>query len=196
MRYRAFTLIETVVVTAITALVTLTLGSLLTYFYKTNAYTLEQSTAIAHARKGVEDAMRYIREASYGSDGSYPIANAATSTITFYANIDAGPDIERVTYLVKNQILYRVTSSVSGNPPLYRGGSFATTTVASAVVNSATTPIFTYFTEGGTELAQPVDVSKVASVKTTLFIDVNVARAPVSFTLTAGATLRNLKSQL
>ena len=36
MRYRAFTLVETIVVVATTALIFVVIGSLLTYFYKTN----------------------------------------------------------------------------------------------------------------------------------------------------------------
>ena len=191
---KGFTLVETVVVIAATALISVTLGTLLVYFYKTNAYTLEQSTAVAQARRGVEDAMRYVREASYGSDGSYPVANAATSTITFFANINNDALIERVTYTVQKGTLYRVVSSAIGNPPSYVGAALATTTVASSIVNSAATPIFRYFDNTGAELSAPADVSKIASVKTTLVIDVNVNRAPVSFTLAGGATLRNLKN--
>ena len=45
-----FTLVETVVVVAITALIFVTLGVLISYFYKTNAYALEQSTAFGQGR--------------------------------------------------------------------------------------------------------------------------------------------------
>lgn len=196
MTTRAFTLIETIVVIAATALIMITLGTLIVYFYKTNAYTLEQSTAVMQARRGVEDAIRYMREASYGSDGSYPIESVATSSITFYANINSDPAIERVTYSVQNGVLYRAVEAPGGNPPSYTNAVAATTTVASSIVNDASTPVFRYFDNTGTELLAPVNVSKIASIETTLVIDVNVNRAPVSFTLSGGATLRNLKNQL
>ncbi|MHB1163265.1 MAG: PulJ/GspJ family protein [Minisyncoccota bacterium] len=196
MTYRAFTLIETLVVIAITALISITLGVLLSYFYKTNEYTLEQSTAVAHARTGIEDAMRYMREASYGSDGSYPVESVSTSSITFYANVNNDVAIERVTYALQGGTLYRTVAEPSGNPPSYVGSSPATTTVATAVVNDPSTPVFRYYDNTGTELTTPVNVAKIASIETTVVIDVNMNRAPVSFTLSGGATLRNLKIQL
>lgn len=194
--YRGFTLIETIVIISVTTLISLTLGTILVYFYKTNAYTLEQATAVAQARRGVEDAMRYLREASYGSDGSYPVGSAATSSITFYANINNDVAIERVTYSLQKGTLYRTVLAPSGSPPSYTGIGFSTTTVAASVVNDSSTPVFRYFSDTGSELTTPVDVSSIRSIQTTLIIDVNMNRAPVSFTLSGGATLRNESSQL
>ena len=193
MTYRAFTLIETVVVIAITALIFVTLGVLLSYFYKTNAYALEQSTAIGQARRGVEDAMLYLREASYGNDGAYPIKSAATSSVTFYANTNNDSIIERVTYVLINKVLYRLIATPTGNPPSYDGAIVATTTIATPVTNNEATPVFRYFDKNGAELSAPVDISEISSVRTTVVVDVNVNRAPVAFTLSGGATLRNLK---
>jgi len=191
-----FTLVETVVVIAVTALIMVTLGSLLVYFYKTNSYALEQSAAVGQARRGVEDAMRYLRETSYGSDGSYPIESAATSSIAFYANINSDTAIERVTYILRNGTFYRAVAAPIGSPPTYAGATYSTTTVASSVVNGTSTPIFRYFNNVGVELTAPINISKITSIETTVVIDVNVNRAPVSFTLSGGATLRNLKYQL
>ena len=196
MTHRAFTLIETIVVVAVTALVMVTLGTMIQYFYRTNEYTLEQSIASGQARQGVESAMTYLREASYGSDGSYPVASAATSTIVFYANVNSSPAIERVTYELIGGTLYQGVAEPNGNPPSYAGATSATTTIATSVVNGTSTPVFTYYDASGAALPLPIDVAKIASVKTTLVIDVNVNRAPIAFTLSASATLRNLKEQL
>ena len=190
-----FTLIETVVVIGVTALIMVTLGTLLAYFYKTNAYTLQQATAVAEARRGVDDAMQYLREASYGSDGSYPIESAATSSITFYANIDSSSAIEKVTYALQGGTLYRIVAEPVGNPLTYTGATLATTTIATQVVNATSTPVFLYFDSSGTQLSMPANISKIASVETTVVIDVDVNRAPVAYTLSGGATLRNLRAQ-
>lgn len=192
---RAFTLIETIVVVALTALVMTTLGFLLAYFYKTNAYALEQSSAVEQARRGVEDAARYLREASYGSDGSYPIESAATSSLVFYADSTGDGIVDRVAYTRIGNALYRAVTVPQGTPPSYAGAAVATSTVASAVVNDASTSIFRYFDDAGVELTGTIDRSRIASVKTTVVVDVNVNRAPVSFTLTSGATLRNLHTE-
>lgn len=196
MKKFGFTLIETVVIIAVTALIFVALGALLAYFYKTNTYALEQSTAVGQARKGVEDAMRYLREASYGNDGSYPIASVATSSITFYANIDGDSVIERVTYTLQNGTLYRTAAKPAGSPLSYAGAPVTTSTVAVSVVNTALTPVFRYFDVAGAELSAPVNISKIASVQTTIVVDVNVNRTPVAFTLSGGATLRNVRNQL
>ena len=196
MSQRAFTLIETIVVVAVTALVMVTLGMMIQYFYRTNEYTLEQSIASGQARQGVESAMTYLREASYGSDGSYPIASAATSTVVFYANVNSSPAIERITYELVGNTLYQAVAEPNGNPPSYANATSATTTIATSVVNGTSTPVFSYYDAAGALLPTPVNIAQVASVKTTLVIDVNVNRAPVAFTLSAAATLRNLKEQL
>jgi type II secretory pathway pseudopilin PulG len=190
---RAFTLVETIITIAATAFIFVTLGMLISYFYKTNAYALEQSTAVGQARRGVEDAMLYLREASYGNDGSYPIKSAATSSVTFYANANNDAVIERVSYSLINKKLYRAVAVPTGSPPSYSAATISTSTIASPVINSTSTPIFRYFDKNGSELSVPIDISKVSSVRTTVVIDVNVNRAPVAFTLSGGATLRNLK---
>ncbi len=194
--WAGFTLVEAIVTVAVSTLVLLTLGKLIVYFYQTNAYTLQEATAISQARRGVENAMRDLREASYGSDGSYPVMTAATSSLTFFANANADTAIERITYRLIRGTLYRTVVLSAGNPPSYVGGAISTSTVATSVVNSAATAVFQYFNEAGTLISTPVNISQIASIRTTLVVDVNVNRAPVSFTLTAGATLRNLKSQL
>ena len=196
MKKSGFTLVETIIVIATTALILTVIGTLLAYFYKTNAYTLEQSTAVWQARNGVEDAMSRLREASYASDGSYPIMSVATSSITFYANVDNDSAIERVSYTLINRTLYRTVAEPSGNPLSYVGATIATTTVATSVTNNASTPVFLYFDNTGAQLAQPVNVADVSSIRTTITVDVNINRAPVAFTLYGGATLRNLRIQL
>lgn len=195
MKKCGFTLIETVVVVSMTALVLTTLGSLISYFYKTNAYALEQSIAVMQARRGVGDAMLYLREASYGSDGSYPIKSVATSSITFYANTNDDSVIEMVTYSLISGTLYRAVATPVGNPLSYADATIATSTVSLPVTNGTSTPLFRYFNNAGVELFSPIDISNISSIRTTVVVDVNVNRSPVAFTLSGGATLRNLQNR-
>jgi hypothetical protein len=168
---------------------------LLTYFYKTDTYTLQQATQVEQARRGIQDAMRYLREASYGSDGSYPISNAGTSTITFYSNTDSDSVIERVKYSLLGGTLYKTVTQPAGNPPAYTG-TISTSTLSLPVINATSTPVFRYFDDTGAELTQPVNIGQISSIRTTIIVDVDINRAPVSFTLSGGATLRNLLEQL
>ena len=193
--YRGFTLIETLVTIAITAVVTVALGGLIQYFYKTNAYVLEQTQAPESARRSIESAMADLREASYGADGSYPLAVAATSSVTFYANIDNDAAIEKARYYLSGATLYRGTTKAAGNPPSYAGQPEVATLVVNNIRNGTTT-LFYYFDSAGNQLSVPVNISSVASVQARVMTDVNPNRAPEIFMLTGNATLRNLRSTI
>jgi type II secretory pathway pseudopilin PulG len=191
---RAFTLLETVIVIGITMMVWLALAFLLQYFYKTNAYVLEQTVAVDSARAGIQNAMITLREASYGSDGSYPILSVATSSVTFFADLYNDGVSEKITYQLLGGTLYRAAVAPAGNPPSYVGQSAATSTIARYII-ATSTPIFTYYDSDGNMLSYPINISQVASVGTMVLVDVNINRAPVTFTLSSAATLRNLRVQ-
>ncbi len=188
---RGLTLIETIVTVALTAFVFLALGSLIQYFYKTNTYTLEQSQAVSSARRSIENAMRDLREASYGSDGSYPIQTVATSSITFYANINTNISIEKVRYYLSGTTLYRGTTEPAGNPPSYAGQPETTTLVVNNIRNG-TSALFTFYDTNGMLLTNPINISDITSVHINVLTDVNPERAPNIYTLSGSATLRNL----
>jgi prepilin-type N-terminal cleavage/methylation domain-containing protein len=189
--HRGFTLAETVVVIAIVSVVSLAVMNLITFFYKSNAYVFQQTAALDSAHRGIAQSFRNIREASYGDDGSYPIAVAATSSITFYADVDNDGPIERVRVYKQGGTLYRGITKSAGNPSSYAGQTEKISTIATTVVNATSTPIFRYFTATGTELTSPINVSNIASISTELSVDLNPTRAPDIFTLRASATLRN-----
>jgi type II secretory pathway pseudopilin PulG len=191
---KAFTLIETVVVIGLLVLVGGALTSMIQYFYRTNDYVLQEGTAVQSARLGLSNAMEDLREASYGDDGSYPIATAGTSTITFYADVNGDGDVEKVQYYLLNGTLYDAVTHSAGTPPSYTGQPTSTTTLATYIQNNASSPIFQYADDTGTILSSPINVSAIASVSTDLKIDVDPSRAPGTYTLLGSATLRNLEN--
>ena len=134
-----------------------------------------------------------MREASFGADGSYPIAAGATSTVTFYSDITSTATVEKIRYYLTGSTLYRGVTSPSGNPPSYSGQIENVTLVVDHVRNGTSTPIFEYFASDGSNLGGTPDISQISSVRVTVLADVNPTRAPVVYTLSAGATLRNLK---
>jgi prepilin-type N-terminal cleavage/methylation domain-containing protein len=189
-RARGFTLIEMLVIIAITSVVMLALTFLIQYFYKTNAYTLEQTQAVNSARLSVETAVHDLREASYGADGSYPIANAGTSTVTFYGSIKGTTAVEKVRYYLSGSTLYRGTTEPSGAS--YAGQPETTTLVIDNIRNDAATALFSYYDADGNQLSAPVNVAQISSVRIYVLTDVNPNRAPDVYTLVGSATLRNL----
>ncbi len=188
------TLVEMMVVISLVAVVSIALTSMITFVYKSNTFIFQQSTATDNARRGVEFALENLRESTYGADGSYPIHTAATSTITFYADVDNDGVVEQIHYYLASTTLTRGVTNPGGNPPSYGGQTEVLTTIASYVQNGTSTPLFHYYDNTGTELPVPVDISKIASVSVVIGVDVDTRRAPLTFTLIGTATLRNLRT--
>ena len=195
MSTRGMTLMEVMVVIGILSVVGMTLSGTIAYFYKSNAYLLEQTSSLDNARRGMNDAVRVIRQASYGDDGSFPMGYAATSTLTFYSDLDNDNSVEKVRYVLTGATLYREVTNSGGIPPSYAGQPQSTTTIASYVANSTSTPLFTYYDINGTQLSTTTtDEAQVASVGIMLMVDINPLRAPNVFTLSETTTLRNLRT--
>jgi prepilin-type N-terminal cleavage/methylation domain-containing protein len=193
MMNRGVSLAEMIVVIALTGVVSAALLSTIRNFYISNAYVFEAAVSVDSARRGLATTLSALREASYGDDGNYPIALAATSSVTFYSDIDSDGGIERVKVYILDATLYRVITNASGNPPVYTNAGSATTTVATYVRNGTSTPLFKYYDSNGTELsATSTNESDIASVSSTLMVDLNPNRAPNVLTMTGSATLRNL----
>lgn len=190
---RAFTLVEMLVVISLTAAIGLALSIVIQNAYRGNAYVFESATSVDNARRGLTTALQNLREASYGQDGSYPVAAAATSSVTFYADVDQDGPVEKVRVYLSGGTLYRAVTNAAGTPPSYTGQPETVQTVVAYVRNTEATPLFTYYDASGAPLPVPVDVSEVRFVTMTILTDLNPTRAPNVYTLTASATLRNLR---
>lgn len=190
---RGFTLIETVVVIGLAFGVTVTLAGLLVFFYRTNASILEQAGAITSARRGIESAMRDVREATYAENGAYPIEAIGEDSLTFYADVDVDNSVERIRYTLEESILYRNVVEASGDPLAYSGVG-ATTTISTDVRNDQfDRPVFQYFGSLGQEVAATSSPLDVRFVTAEIVVNINPDRAPTEFTLTSSATLRNVR---
>lgn len=193
MSMKAFTIAETLVVIAILGTVGVTLSNMIAYFYRSNTYLLEQTSAVDSANRGLDRAYTSVREASYGEDGSYPVASAATSTVTFYSDVDSDGPVEKVRLYLSGDTLYRGVTNAAGNPPTYAGQTEAITTISTSVKNATSTPLFRYYSASGVELTGTIDIAQVRSIRTRIDVDLNPSRAPNIVTLERTATLRNLR---
>lgn len=192
---RGFTLIEMLVVITMVTVVGFAIQYAIQYFYRANAYVLQGTAAINSARNGITTTVSNIREATYGDDGAYPLATAATSTVTFYGDVDKDGGVEKVRIYLLGNTLYRGVTNASGNPPSYASQVQATTTLATYVANGTSTPLFRYFNASGTELTGTVNIAQIASIHMTLMVDINPLRAPDIYTLSERATIRNVGTE-
>lgn len=184
---------ETVVTIALMSVALLALSSVIVFFYRTNANVLEQSGAISSARRGIERAMKDLREATISEEGAYPVVSAGPNTITFYADINTDSLVERIRYEFVDEVLTRYTLQPTGNPLTYSGSEVSEIISDNVRNNFFGTNIFKYFDVNGAELSStpsPVDITFVTA---TIIVNINPARAPEEFTLTSSATLRNVR---
>ena len=92
-----------------------------------------------------------------------------------------------VQLYLSNKTLYEAVTNSAGTPPSYAGQPASTSTIATYIQNTASTPIFQYYDDTGTLLTAPVNVSEIASISTSFNVDVDPNRAPGTYTLLGSA---------
>lgn len=192
---RGLTAIEALVSISVFALVSVVISSSAIFFYRSNAYTLEQASAVRSAQKGIDTMIRDVREATYSDQGSFPIISIATSSFSFYSDTDADNSVELIRYFLDDTVLRRGVTNSSGNPPIYTGNPEVISIVSTNVRNAAqAVDIFEYFDNNGTELTNNTQVSDVRYVSLELIVNVNPLRLPNELTMRSSAAIRNLKN--
>lgn len=199
--HKGFTLIELIVAVAIFSILILGVMALISNTFTVNR---QQGGLLAdqdQVRKVSFQVMSEVRNGTSSNVGAYPIDTAGDQQLIFYANIDGGLDIERVRYFVQNGKLYKGVVKPAGNPLTYNVASETTVVVQNNLAAGAA-PIFYYYNDTydgvtGAPLVQPVNVTAVRFVRIALPIANKAGVTNTnSYTVTAMATLRNLKTNL
>jgi len=189
------TLIETVVWIALFTAAMMTIVTSVIYFYRTSDFAIEEATATVSAQKGMDLMVRTIREASYASNGAYPVVSIATSSFTFYSDIDTDPAIERVHYYLSGDSLIEGVADPAGDPPSYPGTE-STSSVADDVRNNEQAlNLFTYYDANGNQITDMSQFGNVRFVTLNIVVDVDPNRTPTTTQLRSSAALRNLIGQ-
>ncbi len=196
MRNGGFTVIETLVIIAITVLVLAAVSWAIVSFYRANSYIIHQAYAINSARNGVEMAVREIREAVYSDTGAYPIVSASTTEFVFYSDIDRDNNVEKVRYTLNGFSFERGEVEATGNPLVYNDANEISGILSEYVRNSAGQPVFTYYDSSGNEIVDLGNITAITLVRISLIVNVIEGMAPDEFTLQSTAQIRNLKTNL
>lgn len=188
-----FSLVETILVVAISTFVFLAMVSAINFFYRTNDYSVQQAAAITSARRGVENMVRDIREASYSNNGAYPVLEMSTSSFTFFSDIDQDEMVEQVRYFLDGTDFKLATTKPTGNPPSYTTGTENIQIVSDNVRNNAQNePVFRYFNAAGQEMTDLEKREELAFVRVEVIVNVDPNRKPENITLHSSATMRNV----
>lgn len=198
---RGFSFVETIITIAITTTVIGVLIGSIIFFYRSNAYAVEQAFAVESARKGVEVMVRDIREASYSDSGVYPVISIADNELWIYSDTDRDNDVEQIRFFLDdvNKNFMKVTTNSTGTPPSYVGGESSTSTVAHDVRNiEQNMVIFEYYDDTGMQIdaTSTANVTDVSFVRVNMIVNINPIRLPNEFVLRSSATMRNLKTNL
>lgn len=190
---RGITFIESLIWIAVFMISMMALIVSLLSFYRANTYTLEQAQAVSDGRRAIEKTVQIMREADYGSNGAYPIVAIATSSVTFYADIDSDSFLERVRFYLDGTNIRRGVIEPTGDPASYPGTE-TSTLIAEHIRNiSQTTILFRYFDQSGTEITTFTNVRAVRFIQVSAIVNVSPDRLPNELTIRSSATLRNLK---
>lgn len=185
-------LIEVVVWIAVFISAMLALTTSLLFFYRTSNYAIQQASATASAQRGIDTMIRTIREASYASNGAYPIVSLAANDFKFYADIDSDVGIERVHHYLSGTALLKGVVEPSGDPAVYTGAETVSTTSVDVRNIAQSTSLFTYYDKNGTLISDYAKIGNVRYVSATLLVDVDPNKSPIPLTLRSSAALRNL----
>ncbi len=194
---KGFTLVEAIIVVAIFTLVMFALFQIIAAFYKYNAYSLAQSYQINHARRGMENLVRDLREMTFADDGTFPLEIMEENKVGFYSDIDRDLSVEYIEYELATTTLYKRVYGATGNPPVYSSTPESTFIISEYVQNlNQGTSTFSYFDSTGTEVTSQHNVTDIVYVAAQIIVNIDPVRDPGEFMLKSSAALRNLKENL
>jgi len=192
---RGMSMIEVVIWISVLVMVLAALTESVRYFNRTGKYTIEQASAVSSGQRGIDRAVRAIREAAYSSQGAFPVVSIGANSFVFYADIDQDPLIEKVRYFLQGSSLMQGITDAVGDPPGYTGAE-SVSVLSDFVRNLAeNTPIFRYYNGNGAEITNYSLWADVRYVNANLIIDVDTNRMPNHVELESSAALRNLTGQ-
>lgn len=196
---KGVTLVEVLVALGIFIAFAVLVGAFQGDIFSFNTRVQSDLEAQMEGRRAIVKMVSEMREMSPSSLGAYPIAAAATSSLTFFSEIDSDSLKEQVRYYIQNGKVYKSVIKPLGNPMSYNPNSAVITTVASNVANGTSTPFFEYFDTNysGTSspMSIPVNVSAIKLVRINLLLNSRPA-STVPMEIISQVTPRNLKDNL
>ncbi len=194
---RGFTLVETVMVIAISVLILGSFVASISLFYRSNTYALEQAFAVNSARKGIENMMKDIRKVSYSDEGSYPVISMTTSSFSFYSNVDTDAYIEKVRYFIDGTDLKKGVVNSSGTPLSYNDANEIISVISDNVRNNTqSVALFSYYNASGTPVTNTASTTDIIFVTADIVVNVNPLDIVNDFRLRSSATMRNIREAI
>jgi prepilin-type N-terminal cleavage/methylation domain-containing protein len=195
---RGFTLVEMLVALGMFALISVAVGDIVIRSLRSNDVIWEQLKTQNDGRAVLEQFVDDVRRAEPSSIGGYPIADASSSTFTFFANIDSDIGRERVRFFLDGTDVKKGVIEPSGDPLGYDGAENIVTVATDAVNIAKGVPLFEYYDETypvtSTPLIVPENLTDIRLVRVQLELEKDPNETPVPLHVETIASVRNLKS--
>ena len=199
MSKKGFSLIEILVVMFLLGLIGTAIATFSNDIFSLSRILNRDLSSQQEVRIALKQISAELRSSSLSSTGSYAIAEASSTSLTFYSDIDDDGSKERLRYFLQNSVLKRGVLKPSGNPLSYNPASETVSDLVRGVY-ATSSPIFSYYNsqyDGAiSPLTQPVTTTVVRLIKVAVTVDGDLAEPPAPFTLTTQISLRNMKDNL
>jgi len=164
-----------------------------------NGVIQNNANAEIEVRQAFKNMTKEMRSMNTSNSGSYPLASAASSSVTFFYDVNGDGKNEQIRYYLSGTSLNKGVIIPTGNPLTYVASNESTSTVMHNIYNGSA-GVFDYYdtnyTGTSTPLAFPVNVSSVRLIRISLLVNPNVARSASTTTFTTQVSMRNLKDNL
>lgn len=193
-----FTLVEMLITIFIITMIGIAVVTFQIDVFSLNRISSDNLNAQIDARKALKTMAAELRSMSPSDNGSYAIALLATSSITFYVDIDSDNKKEQIRYFTSGSYLKKgVIEPVNA---VYNPANENITNLVSDLANSSSSPIFYYYDKNydgtSSSLTYPINIPSVRLVKIDIFIDKDTNKLPQALNVTTQVSLRNLKDNL
>jgi prepilin-type N-terminal cleavage/methylation domain-containing protein len=200
-KIRGVTLIEVLLVMAITSVLGIGLVSLQFILGKNQVFIINSYKSVDDANLSVTSFIREIRAAQESDNGAYLLVSLNDQEIIFYSDIDYDTSVERVRYYLSGTDLIKGITEPTGYPAQYPQDQERLTTLTTNIRNEAS-PVFYYYNSNWPDdilnnpLPQNLRLSDTRIVRIYLVVNTQPNNPNADYTLESFSQIRMLKDNL
>ncbi|EKD23675.1 MAG: hypothetical protein ACD_81C00196G0002 [uncultured bacterium] len=195
-RNSGFTLVEVLISITLFVGIAFIIGTFIKSVLDYELLFTQQLTAQQEIETTFATVLPEMRSMVPSALGSYPIGQVATSSITFFVDIDGDTISDQVRYFLSGTVLKKGITRPSGSPLSYNSANEIVNDVVRNVVMTA--PVFTFYDENytGSEpaMTSPVVISDIRLIKILLTVKDPNETVPLSASI--DIVPRNLRTNL
>lgn len=196
-----FTLLELMVSGFLFSVIVALVAGFSVYYFKNYSFSFEEQQQVGQVEQAETQMVREIRRIRNGENGSWPLVQTDDSTFIFYSDVTGDGLADKVRYYMSGTNLQRGVIQPTAVPVTYPPANEKVTTLISNI-DATSSAIFRYY--DGNYPSDQINNPLVAAqrilntryVTVTLKMNVSQNFAAQPYTMTSGADIRSLKTNL